>query len=197
MAASESTPSATPGRTGVNGAGDDTAGTPGRGEDDDRRAVLAAVSEAVLRLTTGAGDRPARVRAQAGDVVVEVTWPDEPRAGAATPAAPAREAPGPDGAAVPARGPAAADGTDGAGSGGGHQVRSPIVGRFYRGPEPGAPPYTDVGEVVSVGQQLAVVETMKVMIPVPADVAGTVVEVLRADGDDVEHGQPLFRIAPG
>ncbi|GAB3469419.1 acetyl-CoA carboxylase biotin carboxyl carrier protein [Actinophytocola sediminis] len=77
---------------------------------------------------------------------------------------------------------------------GGEVVTSPLVGVFYRAPEPGAPPFVDVGDVVAVGQRLAIVEAMKMMNEVLADRAGVVAEVHATNGEVVEHGQPLFTI---
>jgi acetyl-CoA carboxylase biotin carboxyl carrier protein len=70
------------------------------------------------------------------------------------------------------------------------------VGVFFRAPEPGARPFVDVGDSVTVGHQVAVVEIMKLMVPVHADVDGTIVEVLKEDGEHVEYDEPLFAVAP-
>src|SRR5437660_1480532 len=68
------------------------------------------------------------------------------------------------------------------------------VGVFYRSPSPGAAPFVKEGDKVSPGQQVAIVEAMKLMLPVEADRAGRIAEVLVKDGESVEFGQPLFRI---
>lgn len=78
-----------------------------------------------------------------------------------------------------------------------HLVCSSTVGTFYRGPEPGARPFVQEGDVVSVGQQVGIVEAMKLMIPVESDRGGRVVEVLVVDSTPVEHGQPLLAVTPG
>jgi acetyl-CoA carboxylase biotin carboxyl carrier protein len=67
---------------------------------------------------------------------------------------------------------------------------------FYRSPEPGAPPFVAEGDLVRPGQQVGIVEAMKLMIPVESDRAGRVLEVLLADGSAVEHGQPLLLLGP-
>jgi acetyl-CoA carboxylase biotin carboxyl carrier protein len=77
-----------------------------------------------------------------------------------------------------------------------HQVCSPTVGVFYRAAEPGAQPLVGEGDLVVAGQQVGVVEAMKLMIPVEADQSGRVREVLVANGAPVEHGQPLLRLGP-
>jgi len=76
----------------------------------------------------------------------------------------------------------------------GHAVTSPFVGTFYRKPNPDSPSYVSLNERVEKGQVLCIVEAMKLMNEIEADVAGTVVAILVEDGAPVEYGQPLFRI---
>lgn len=73
-------------------------------------------------------------------------------------------------------------------------VTSPFVGTFYRSPSPDAPPFVEIGSQVRVGQTLCIVEAMKLMNEIEADIAGTVVEVLTDNGKSVEFGQKLFKI---
>jgi acetyl-CoA carboxylase biotin carboxyl carrier protein len=75
-------------------------------------------------------------------------------------------------------------------------VRSPVVGTFWIRPAPGEPPFVQVGDLVQPGQVLCIVEAMKVMNEVRAEVAGVVEEILAEEGDPVEYGQPLFRLRP-
>ena len=75
-----------------------------------------------------------------------------------------------------------------------HEVKSPIVGTFYESPSPGAPSFVKVGDQVEVGQVLCIVEAMKLMNEIEADVAGEVVKRIAASGQPVEYGQPLFAI---
>jgi len=75
-------------------------------------------------------------------------------------------------------------------------VRSPVVGTFWIRPAPGEPPFVKVGDLVQPGQVLCIVEAMKVMNEVRAEVAGVVEEILVEEGDPVEYGQPLFRLRP-
>ena len=77
-----------------------------------------------------------------------------------------------------------------------HVVRSPVVGTFYRTPAPGEKPYVEVGDHVKVEQTLCIVEAMKLMNEIPADVSGEVVEILGENAKGVEYDQPLFRIRP-
>jgi acetyl-CoA carboxylase biotin carboxyl carrier protein len=74
----------------------------------------------------------------------------------------------------------------------GAEITAPIVGVFYRRPAPDQPPFVAVDDEVSVGATTAIIEVMKMMVPVEAGVAGRIVAVLADDGDLVEFGQPLF-----
>ena len=73
-------------------------------------------------------------------------------------------------------------------------VTSPFVGTFYRSPTPDAPAFVDVGSVVRPGQTLCIVEAMKLMNEIEAELSGTVIEVFAQNGKSVEFGQKLFRI---
>jgi acetyl-CoA carboxylase biotin carboxyl carrier protein len=78
----------------------------------------------------------------------------------------------------------------------GHLISSPSVGVFWRAPEPGAPPFVEQGAEVQTGQALCIVEIMKLMQQVTADVAGVVTAIHTENGEQVEFGTPLFSIAP-
>ena len=73
----------------------------------------------------------------------------------------------------------------------GDVVNSPMVGTVYLQPEPGAPPFVRVGDMVTEGQTLLIVEAMKTMNPIPAPRAGRLLEMLVSDGQPVEFGEPL------
>ena len=77
-------------------------------------------------------------------------------------------------------------------------VVAPLVGTFYRAPEPGAAPFVAVGDVLEPGRQIGIVEAMKLMNPVVAgpDQRGVVIEILVPDGESVEYGQPLVLLKP-
>ncbi|HOC44682.1 MAG TPA: acetyl-CoA carboxylase biotin carboxyl carrier protein [Thermoanaerobaculales bacterium] len=77
-----------------------------------------------------------------------------------------------------------------------HWVTSPIVGTFYRAPNPDAEPYVKVGDIVREGQTLCIVEAMKLMNEIECEVAGTVVKVLPDNAQPVEYGERLFAIRP-
>jgi acetyl-CoA carboxylase biotin carboxyl carrier protein len=76
-----------------------------------------------------------------------------------------------------------------------HVVTSPFVGTFYRKPNPDSSVYVQLGDKVSKGQALCIIEAMKLMNEIEADVAGTVIGILVEDGTTVEYGQPLFKIS--
>jgi acetyl-CoA carboxylase biotin carboxyl carrier protein len=76
------------------------------------------------------------------------------------------------------------------------EIKSPMVGTFYRSPAPEAPSYAEVGSRVAKGQTLCILEAMKLMNELESDVAGTVREVCVENGEPVEYGQVLFRIEP-
>jgi acetyl-CoA carboxylase biotin carboxyl carrier protein len=78
-----------------------------------------------------------------------------------------------------------------------HELKSPMVGTFYRRPSPDASPYAQVGDVVKKGQTLCIVEAMKLMNEIQSDVSGKVVESLLEDGQMAEYGEVLFRIDTG
>ncbi|APV49234.1 acetyl-CoA carboxylase, biotin carboxyl carrier protein [Betaproteobacteria bacterium GR16-43] len=96
---------------------------------------------------------------------------------AAAPAAPAAEAPP----------PAPPEPT-------GHTLKSPMVGTFYRAPSPGAPNFVEVGQSVTKGQTLCIIEAMKLLNEIESDVSGKVKAILVENGQPVEYGQPLFVI---
>jgi len=130
-----------------------------------------------------------------GDVKVRI------RRGGEAPAAPAvHYAPATPVAAAPTaapyaagEAPAAAPAAEEAGT---HSVKSPIVGTYYEAPSPGSPPFVKVGDTVEAGQVLCIIEAMKLMNEIEADMAGEVVKKLAANGQPVEYGQALFLIKP-
>ncbi len=76
----------------------------------------------------------------------------------------------------------------------GHAVTAPMVGTFYSAPSPGSADFVQVGDRVSVGDTLCIVEAMKMMNPIEAEVSGTVKSIRAQNGDPVEYGQTLFMI---
>ncbi|HUF13148.1 MAG TPA: acetyl-CoA carboxylase biotin carboxyl carrier protein [Longimicrobiales bacterium] len=107
--------------------------------------------------------------------------------------------------ATPSGAPAAAGPSHGAASGGPAapardenviEIASPMVGTFYRSPSPEAPPYVEIGSQVRKGQTLCILEAMKLMNELEAEIDGTIRGILVENTDPVEYGQPLFLIEP-
>src|SRR5579864_2026549 len=92
--------------------------------------------------------------------------------------------------ATPSRPPAEAE------EAGLHTIQSPIVGTFYESPSPGSPPFVKAGDVVENGQVLCIIEAMKLMNEIEADVSGEIVKRLVNNGQPVEYAQGLFSIRP-
>jgi acetyl-CoA carboxylase biotin carboxyl carrier protein len=103
-----------------------------------------------------------------------------PVAAAAPAAAPAAAAPAP--APAPEAAPA------------GHQVKSPMVGTFYRSSSPGAKSFVEVGSQVKEGDTICIIEAMKILNEIEADKSGTITQILAENGQAVEYGAPLFII---
>jgi acetyl-CoA carboxylase biotin carboxyl carrier protein len=142
---------------------------------DQVEQILSMMKEfGVAELELEDGDHRLAVRMQGAMAVAA----SAPVAAAVQPAAPAAAAP-PAAAAAPA----------------GEVVESPMVGTFYRASKPGAAPFVKVGDTVSVGATLCIIEAMKLMNEIESDVAGTIAEVLVEDGQPVQFGQPLFRVS--
>jgi len=76
----------------------------------------------------------------------------------------------------------------------GHAIKSPMVGTFYRAPSPGASSFVEVGQAVSAGDTLCIIEAMKLLNQIEADKAGTIKAILVENGQPVEYDQPLFII---
>ena len=146
--------------------------------------VLAAVRNTAVDLLAKSPQPPASLNVRVGDVAVEMAW--QPPAVTAAPltvdgqVVPVVPAP------LPAPAPAVPAGPT---------LNAATVGTFYRAPAPGAPPFVSEGDEVSPGQQVAIIEAMKLMLPVEAERGGRIAEVLVEDGAGVEYGQPLFRLA--
>ena len=113
-----------------------------------------------------------------------------PAAPAALPVAPAGTASGTQARseASPAAAPAAEEGL--------HIVKSPIVGTFYRSPDPNSPSFVEVGDRVKNGQVLCIIEAMKLMNEIESEVAGEIVKIHAENGKPVQYGDPLFSVRP-
>jgi acetyl-CoA carboxylase biotin carboxyl carrier protein len=104
---------------------------------------------------------------------------------------PAAPAPGPAAGTAPGSAPAPSAEETGLAV-----VKSPIVGTFYRTPDPGSPPFVNEGDHVRVGQVLCIIEAMKLMNEIEAEVAGVVAKIHHESGQPVQFGEPLFDIRP-
>jgi acetyl-CoA carboxylase biotin carboxyl carrier protein len=137
------------------------------------------------------GDLKVRVKRGSEPIVVPVAAPAAAPVLSAPAAVPVAAAP----SATPQAAPAAAP-AEPAEEPGLHIVKSPIVGTYYESPSPGSPPFIKVGDTVSAGQVLCIVEAMKLMNEIESDVAGEVVKILVTNNQPIEYGQSLFAIRP-
>ncbi|MGB0357238.1 MAG: acetyl-CoA carboxylase biotin carboxyl carrier protein [Flavobacteriaceae bacterium] len=135
------------------------------------------------------GDIKITIKTDKGEVVTPVA--------AVQQAAPVVVAPAPEVVAAPAApvAPAAAPAAVEAASNQ-HTVKSPIIGTFYRKPSPDKPNFVEVGDRVSEGDTLCVIEAMKLFNEIEAETSGTIVQILLDDSSPVEFDQPLFIIDP-
>lgn len=142
------------------------------------KALIALLEESdVAEIEIHEGEESVRIsRYSAQPQVVAAMPAAAPPAPAAAP--PAAEVPTPGEPAVPA----------------GHEITSPMVGTFYRAPSPGAKPFVEVGQQVSVGDTLCIIEAMKMLNHIDADKSGKIVAILVENGQPIEYGQPLFVI---
>ncbi|MGI5252622.1 acetyl-CoA carboxylase biotin carboxyl carrier protein [Actinacidiphila glaucinigra] len=169
--------------------------------------ALEAVCRSATELARSMPTPPRRIRLRHGQTAVEIEWP---QARAQHPADTTGPAPAPAPEAAPASAPAPAPAAGGPSQGAPeaqrahgahdstslHYVCAPTVGTFYHAPEPGERPCVSVGDLVRPGQPVGVLEVMKMMSVVEADVAGRVVEVAVPDGQPVEFQQPLIALEP-
>lgn len=144
--------------------------------------ILDAIQSGALRLLAGFPAQPSGLRIQVGEVTVEAQWPQ----GSGEAGVSAGAAPAPALATDVATEVAVTDPV----------IRAPSVGVFYRSPQPGAEPFVAVGDRVSPGRQVGIVEAMKLMIPVTAEVGGVVTAILKQDGESVQFDEPLFSYSP-
>jgi acetyl-CoA carboxylase biotin carboxyl carrier protein len=157
--------------------------------DEIKELIQLVVDSGIAELELQRGDNRVRIRRSVG-TFHEITIPDA-FAGHAS-----NSIPNPTGPPVPATasaGPAAATVP---GTANEVIVKSPIVGTFYEGPKPGDPPFVRVGDAVEPGQVLCIIESMKLMNEIEAEVSGTVVAKLMENGRAVEYGEALFAIRP-
>lgn len=143
--------------------------------------------EQVVDLLTESGVGEIRIRQ--GEMEITVKARPEAAATAAAPAPPV--------AAHPASAPQQEPESEEPERNGLHAIHSPLVGTFYRSSSPGEDVYVEVGDRVEAGQTLCIIEAMKLMNEIPADVSGEVVEVMPQNASGVEYDEPLFYLRPG
>jgi acetyl-CoA carboxylase biotin carboxyl carrier protein len=160
-----------------------------------RRVTLREIQE-LLRTFGDSGWAAMTLELDGVHVAVGKHGPPAASARAATAPVP-DAAPAPDTPAPPATpAPSPPEPTPAADTAGCVEARAPAIGTFWVAPSPGEPPFVQVGQSVDAGQQLAVVEVMKLMNPVIAPQAGEIVRVCAANAELVEFDQPLFLIRP-
>jgi len=76
------------------------------------------------------------------------------------------------------------------------EIKAPMVGTFYRAPNPEAPPYVEIGQVIEPGQVICIIEAMKLMNEIKSEIKGKISEILVENAEPVEFGQPLFLVEP-
>lgn len=155
--------------------------------------LLDRVRNSVVALLAELPRSPRRLRIRVRDIVVELDWATTSTRTAADPVPAPRQA-GQAGHAADQAGHDAVPAESGAAAG--PRITAPAVGTFYRCPESGADPFVKVGDRVKPGQQVAIIEAMKLMLPVEADAEGVISQVPADDGQPVEYGQTLFALDP-
>ncbi|GAA5512660.1 biotin carboxyl carrier protein of acetyl-CoA carboxylase [Deinococcus carri] len=177
---------------------------------DDLKKILDALSHADVRefsLTTGSfaldlkrgpvalsGPAAAPAAPSAPAAAAPMPAPSFQPPAASTPALASPTAPAAETPAAPASSPEAAPAAPAKSASTGTPVKAPIVGTFYSASSPDAPAYVKVGDTVSTGQVLCIIEAMKLMNEIEAEVSGTVREILVKNAEPVEYGQTLFII---
>ena len=143
------------------------------------KTLIDLVAESdISELEVTEGDGKVRI-VKSSPEAQQVVYAAAPQQVAPAPAAPVAES-----AAAPAAPAAPA----------GHVIKAPMVGTFYRAPNPGAAPFAEVGQTVKEGDALCIIEAMKLLNEIEADKSGVIKEILIENGEPVEFGQPLFVI---
>jgi acetyl-CoA carboxylase biotin carboxyl carrier protein len=146
-----------------------------------------------LHLLAALPERPMRLRVQTAGVSIDLDWRSAPEPATALRAAHAAETVQRL-AAPPPVDPRTAVADEGRSTS--HFVCAPAIGTFYHAPAPGKPPFVVPGSLVEAGQQVGIIEAMKLMLPIEAERAGQVVSFLVADGQPVEYGNRLIELGP-
>ncbi|MCH5670856.1 acetyl-CoA carboxylase biotin carboxyl carrier protein [Streptomyces gilvus] len=165
-------------RTGANGAAATRIMLPDTAQDRDEQR-LRLLREEIGKLVRDLPGTLTAVTGRVGEAQLEVAWTTAAAAPSAAPGAPTEPA-------LPAEPQPVT----------GRAVTAPLVGTFYRAPEPGARPFVEAGDRVVAGQTIGIVEAMKLMNHVASEWDGVVTEILAEDAMAVEYGQVLLRIEP-
>jgi acetyl-CoA carboxylase biotin carboxyl carrier protein len=152
-------------------------------------SLLQEVCRSVTTLLAAVPTRPRRVSVRAGMIVVELEWPEASAGGDGHSAPPSAALSSATVAALVTGSDPVIGEDDGL-----FFIRAPTVGTFYRAPEPGARPFASEGDIVQPGQQIGILEAMKMMLPVEANRAGRVAEFLVEAGTPVEFDTPLITL---
>ncbi|HEX7022350.1 MAG TPA: acetyl-CoA carboxylase biotin carboxyl carrier protein [Trueperaceae bacterium] len=156
---------------------------------DIKKLLDAVAASEVRELTLETGEYKLNIK-RGGDYFVEAQPPRTPQAGGQTspeaPILPTATPPQPESVQPPESAAATKY----------FEVSAPIVGTFYAAPAPDAPDFVKVGDRVEPGSVLCIIEAMKLMNEIEAEVSGTIAEILVYNEEPVEYGQTLFRIAP-
>ncbi len=161
-----------------------------------RELIHVVCSSGIAELEVQRGENRVWIKRTAGAVVSEMAAPGMPAAAtAAVPVVPPM-APAPESVTVAAPQAAPPPGTPDLTDPTLQPVKSPIVGTFYEAPAPGAEPFVRVGDVIQPGKVLCIIESMKLMNEIEAEISGTIVKRLVENGQPVEYGEVLFLVKP-
>lgn len=149
------------------------------------RKLIEIVEESnIAEIEIKEGEHTVRIARNKEPIIMQTSMPQAMQFQASAPAAASNAAPA---ASTPAAAPAPAAET-------GQKITSPMVGTYYSAPSPDAPQFVKVGQKVSAGDTLCIIEAMKIMNPIEAEVSGTIKQILVQNGEPVEYGQTLFII---
>jgi acetyl-CoA carboxylase biotin carboxyl carrier protein len=156
--------------------------------------ILEEAYHSAFRLISSVPGPVRRIRLQAGEVMIDVEWLDPAQVAAAGTSAAAVVAAAGATAAAPVPSGDAATAADSAEVL--HYICASMVGTYYQAPEPGAEPFIREGDLIDEGQRIAILEAMKIMMPIEADRAGEVVKILVPNATPVEYGERLVAVRP-
>jgi acetyl-CoA carboxylase biotin carboxyl carrier protein len=160
-----------------------------------RELIHVVCSSGIAELEVQRGENRVWIKRTAGATVTEVPVASAPAAPAAIPVTPNIATP-PESVTVAAPQAAPPPGTPDLTDPSLQPIKSPIVGTFYEEPAPGADPFVRVGDSIQPGKVLCIIESMKLMNEIEAEISGTIVKRLVENGQPVEYGEVLFLVKP-